>query len=60
MFKEIKLAETKKMNLDHVTAFEKERAAAGINSDVVSPKLLPTYHHGNPEFEGKEIPGATK
>ncbi|MDY3130330.1 MAG: succinate dehydrogenase/fumarate reductase flavoprotein subunit, partial [Treponema sp.] len=57
MFKDIKLAD--KMNLDHVTAFEKERAAAGITSDVVSPKVLPRYTHGNKEFE-KAIPGASK
>ena len=57
MFKDIKLSD--KMNLDHVKAFEKEREAAGIKTDVVSPKILPTYHHGNPEFD-KKIPGATK
>lgn len=59
MFKNISLCETSKMNLDHVTAFEKERKDAGITEDVVSPKLLPVYHHGNPEFD-KAIPGATK
>ena len=59
MFKNLSLCETSKMNLDHVTAFEKERDAAGIKEDVVSPKLLPVYHHGNPEFD-KAIPGATK
>ena len=59
MFKNISLSENSKMNLDHVTAFEKERDAAGIKEDVVSPKLLPVYHHGNPEFD-KAIPGATK
>ncbi|MCI5608207.1 MAG: FAD-binding protein, partial [Spirochaetia bacterium] len=59
MYKNISLCETSKMNLDHVTAFEKERDAAGIKEDVVSPKLLPVYHHGNPEFD-KAIPGATK
>ena len=59
MFKTISLSENSKMNLDHVTAFEKERDAAGIKEDVVSPKLLPVYHHGNPEFD-KAIPGATK
>ena len=57
MFKDIKLSD--KLNLDHVKAFEKERAAAKIDGDAVSPKILPTYHHGNPEFD-KEIPGATK
>ena len=59
MYKNISLCETSKMNLDHVTAFEKERKEAGITEDVVSPKLLPVYHHGNPEFD-KAIPGASK
>ena len=59
MFKNISLCETSKMNLDHVTAFKKERKDAGITEDVVSPKLLPVYHHGNPEFD-KATPGATK
>ena len=59
MFKNISLCETSKMNVDHVTAFEKERKDAGITENVVSPKLLPVYHHGNPEFD-KAIPGATK
>ena len=56
MFKKIKLA--KELSLQHVKDFEKERAAAKIKGNAVSPKVLPTYHHGNPEFE-KEIPGAT-
>ena len=47
------------MNLQHVKDFEAERDAAGITSDVVSPKLLPRYTHGNHEFE-KAIPGASK
>src|SRR5574344_1637239 len=55
--KETKMPE--KLSLQHVKDFEKERAAAGITEDVVSPKLLPHYTHGNPEFE-KEIPGSTK
>ena len=59
MYKNISLCETSKMNLDHVTAFEKERKDAGITEDAVSPKLLPVYHHGNPEFD-KAIPGASK
>jgi succinate dehydrogenase / fumarate reductase flavoprotein subunit len=57
IFKDIKLSD--KMNLDHVVAFEKERAGAKIEGDVTSPKVLPRYTHGNPEFE-KAIPGATK
>ena len=59
IFNGISMTETAKMNLDHVRAFEKEREAAGIKTDVVSPKILPVYHHGNKEFE-KEIPGASK
>ncbi|MCQ2611342.1 MAG: FAD-binding protein [Treponema sp.] len=60
MFSKITMAETSKMNLDHVTAFEKERDAAGIKGDVVSPKVLPGYTHGNPEFEKSPFPGASK
>lgn len=60
MFKNISLSETSKMNLDHVVAFEKERAAAGITGDVTSPKVLPSYTHGNKEFEKKPFPGASK
>ena len=56
MFKKIKLSD--KLSLQHVKDFEKERAAAKIKGSAVSPKILPTYHHGNPEFD-KEIPGAT-
>ena len=56
MFKKIKLA--KELSLQHVKDFEKERAAAKIKGNAVSPKILPTYHHGNPEFD-KAIPGAT-
>ena len=56
MFKDIKLSD--KLSLQHVKDFEKEREAAGIKSDAVSPKVLPRYTHGNPEFE-KAIPGAT-
>ncbi|WP_318695520.1 FAD-binding protein, partial [Treponema sp.] len=58
MFKKIKMTETSKMTLKHVTAFEKERAAAKIKGDAVSPKVLPSYTHGNTEFE-KAIPGAS-
>ncbi len=58
MFKDIELSETSKMNLDHVKAFEKERSDAGIDTDDISPMLLPRYTHGNPEFE-KKIPGAS-
>ena len=32
-----------KLTLDHVNRFEAEAEAAGIHSDIVSPKLLPNY-----------------
>ena len=32
-----------KLTLDHVAKFENEIAAAGIETEVVSPKLLPNY-----------------
>ena len=32
-----------KLSLAHIESFEKEIAAAGIETDVVSPKLLPNY-----------------
>ena len=38
-----KSVKTGKLTLDHVTRFEAEAEAAGIHSDVVSPKLLPNY-----------------
>ena len=60
MFKNISLTDTSKLTLKHVKDFEAEREKAGIKGDVVSPKVLPTYYHGNPEFEGKAIPGASK
>lgn len=41
------------LTLAHINAFEKEIKDAGIESDTVSPKLLPTYTHGNPRFEAK-------
>ena len=59
MYKNISLCETSKMNLDHVTAFEKERKDAGITEDVVSQKLLPVYHQVNTEFD-KSIHVASK
>ena len=59
MFKNISLTDTSKLSLQHVKDFEKEMAEAGIKTDKVSPKLLPTYTHGNPEFE-KKIPGASR
>ena len=35
-----------KLTLSHVADFEKELADAGVESDCVSPKLLPSYTHG--------------
>ncbi|WP_407434898.1 FAD-dependent oxidoreductase [Treponema sp.] len=40
-----------KLSLDFVKEFEKQRKEAGINTDEVSPKILPKYTHGNPVFE---------
>ena len=39
----VKTVENGKLTLAHVKEFEKMRKDAGINSDVVSPKLLPNY-----------------
>ena len=41
------------LTLDHVNKFEAERKSAGITDDTLSPKLLPTYTHGNPRWEAK-------
>jgi succinate dehydrogenase / fumarate reductase flavoprotein subunit len=38
--KDVKLA---KLTLSHVTAFEKELKEAGVDTKLVSPKLLPNY-----------------
>jgi succinate dehydrogenase / fumarate reductase flavoprotein subunit len=35
--------EVKELTLDHVKAFDKELKDAGIDSNVLSPKLLPNY-----------------
>ncbi len=40
-----------KLSLSHVDDFVKEMADAGIKTDVVSPKLLPRYTHGNPLYD---------
>lgn len=40
-----KETEVGKLSLDHVNAFAKEMAEAGIKTDMVSPKLLPDYTH---------------
>ncbi len=41
------------LTLAHMDAFAAERAEAGLEGETVSPKLLPTYTHGNPKFEAK-------
>ncbi len=43
------------LTLSHVENFAKERAAAGITSDAVSPKLLPTYTHGSTRAPEKTV-----
>ncbi len=50
MFKDIAMPE--KLTLKHVDDFEAERANAGITDETPSPKLLPSYTHGNPKLEG--------
>jgi len=40
-----KETEVGRLSLDHVNAFAKEMADAGIKTDMVSPKLLPDYTH---------------
>ncbi len=39
------------LTLDHLDAFEQTLVRAGIETDKVSPLLLPTYTHGNPKLE---------
>lgn len=43
-----------KLTLAHIKKYADECRAAGIKTTTVSPKLLPTYTHGNPNFEGKK------
>lgn len=50
MYKDIAMPE--KLTLKHVDDFEAERANAGITDETPSPKLLPSYTHGNPKLEG--------
>jgi aspartate oxidase len=42
---------TGKLTLEHIEKFSKELSDAGIETSVQSPKLLPTYTHGNPNIE---------
>ena len=37
-----------KLSIEHVKRFAKERGEAGISEPEVSPRLLPSYTHGNP------------
>ena len=39
-FKEVTL---KDLTLDHVKSFDKELKDAGLNPEILSPKLLPNY-----------------
>ncbi len=48
--KSVKVGE---LSLKHVDEFAAEMKQAGVVSDIVSPKLLPVYTHGNPRFEAK-------
>ena len=50
MYKDISMPE--KLTLKHVDDFEAERANAGITDETPSPKLLPSYTHGNQKLEG--------
>ena len=50
MYKDISMPE--KLSLKHVDDFEAERKNAGITDETPSPKLLPSYTHGNPKLEG--------
>ena len=40
-----------KLTLAHIAKFTEEIKNAGIETDVQSPKLLPVYTHGNPDFK---------
>ncbi len=42
-----------KLTLEHIDRFAAEMKAAGIETDKVSPMLLPRYTHGNPKYEAK-------
>jgi len=36
-----------KLTIRHTAEFAAEMESAGIKSDIISPKLLPTYTHGH-------------
>ena len=42
-----KSVEVGALTLGHIAKFAEEAKEAGIDTDVVSPKLLPVYDHGN-------------
>lgn len=44
-------AEPQNLTLEHINKFDSELSKAGIETETVSPKLLPKYAHGNPKFE---------
>ena len=44
--KKARLTQLKDLTLSHVAAYEAQLKDAGIDSDAVSPKLLPTYARG--------------
>ena len=46
-----KSVECGKLTLAHLEKFTAEMKNAGIETDVHSPKLLPVYTHGNPDFK---------
>ena len=48
-----KSVEVGALTLDHIAKFAEEAKEAGIETDVVSPKLLPVYDHGNDMIEKK-------
>ena len=48
--KAAQIEKTGALTLDHVKSFKKQLDEAGIVTDTVSPKLLPTYTHGNPDI----------
>ncbi|MBP3293585.1 MAG: FAD-binding protein, partial [Clostridia bacterium] len=48
-----KSVEVGALTLGHIAKFAAEAKEAGIATDVVSPKLLPVYDHGNDKIEKK-------
>lgn len=43
-----------KLSLDHVANYAEEMRDADVYSDIVSPKLLPTYHHGRNKWQAED------